>query len=462
MRPTPLVLILLLIPLPGAAKLVQSVEPGVPEASAVSTAAREITAFPAGGAIRVDGVLDEPCWQEGLWIGDWRLKDAPDQHPEAQTRFKVRFDARNVYVGVVADEPNMAYLRESYGAAHDTAAYSDDCIEVWLSPGHLRQRGYHFAFSVAGGVWDGVQWETTSLDPQAAIGSGRKATRHEDKAWDSTARAAFAKAGDHWTCEAQLPATDLRMADIVPGSLWGFNIGRERWAFPEGGRGEYSSLTSVFSWPMTSFANLRLGLSPVGVSNLNLGAVGRGENQARFDCRAARRDLEAVDVRLTARDTEEHTVRFWVKLDGDKPVAVAQPYTLAECPEAHLVLELLRPGTEEVLFRTFATRDLSEPLRAYPRSNLAYLGRDPWWVDLQLAIGGASLARSQLQVEVVSPTGRVRGRQRLKDLTEVMRLNIRPRAIGPAGQYTLRFTVVDGKQELGRAELPLRLIRPPA
>jgi hypothetical protein len=462
MRPECLVPILLLIPLPGAAKLVHSVESGAPEASAAPTTARDITALPAGGPIRVDGVLDEPCWQEGLWIDDWRLKDAPDQRAEAQTRFRVRFDAENIYLGVVADEPNMACLRESYGAAHDAAVYNDDCIEVWLSPGHLRQRAYHLVFSVAGGVWDGAQWETASLDPQAAIGSGREATRHEDKAWNGTAQALFVKAGDHWTCEARLPATDLGLPDFVPGSLWGFNIGRERWAFAEGARGEYSSLTGVFSWPMASFANLRLGLSPMEVNNLNLGALGVGENGARLDCRAPRRELEAVDVRLTVRDTEERSVRLWVQLDDDKPAAVAQPYTLAACPEARVALELLRPGSEEVLFRTFAARDLSEPLRAYPRSNLAYLGREPWWVDLRLALGGASLARGRLQVEVLGANGRVRHRQRLKDLREVMRLRIRPRAIGPAGEYTLRFTVVDGKQELGRAEVPVRLIRPPA
>ena len=127
-----------------------------------------------------------------------------------------------------------------------------------------------------------------------------------------------------------------------------------------------------------------------------------------------------------------------------------------------MTLELLRPGSEEVIYRSGLTRDLSDPLRAYPQSNVAFLGPEPWSVDLALRVGGLSLARSRMLVEVLSPTGRVRHRERLRDLRGAMRLNFRPRAIGPAGDWTLRFTVLDGKQELARAELPLRLLRPPA
>jgi hypothetical protein len=447
--------------LPSSAGLVRSVESGSATAPAAVEPSREITAVPTGGPVAPDGRLDEPCWQAGLWLDDWLLLNGAGRKPEAQTRFKVRFDSQAVYLGVIADEPNMAYLREAYGAAHDAPVYSDDCLEVWVDPGTTEREAFHYVFSVAGGVWDGRQWEETSLDPRAAINAGPKLTRHEDKSWDGAARAAFVKGSDGWTCEVRVPASDFGLPNLVEGSRWGFNIGRERWAFEGGGTGEYGSLTGIFAWPLDAYASLQLGVSPVEVSNLSLSPIGVGENNLRFDCRAPRQDLIGVDVRLTTSDTEERLVRFTVPLGGDKPATVSRTYALAPCAQASATLELLRPGTDAVLFRAAEARDLTNPVRAYPSANLAFLARGPWWVDLDLQVGSASLARSRLLVEVISATGRVRDRERLGDLHPAMRLTLAPRAIGPPGDYTLRFTVLDGRQELGRTELPLRLLRPP-
>jgi len=447
--------------LPSTARLVRSVESGGGATSAGADSGREITAVPTRGPIAVDGLLDEPCWQSGLWLDDWLLLDGAGRKPEAQTRFRARFDSQALYIGVIADEPNMPYLRDVYGAARDAPVYNDDCLEVWVDPSNTRREAYHFIFSVAGGVWDGRQWEEASPDPQAPINSAPRMTRHEDKAWNGTAHAAFARADDGWTCEVCVPAADFGLPGLVEGSRWGLNIGRERWAFEGGGRAEHSSLTGIFAWPMTSFAGLRLGVSPIEIGNLSLGPLGVGGNDLRFDCRAPRQGLGAVDVRLTTCDTEERTVRFAVPLDADKPAIVSRTYTLASCAEARVTLEVLRPGSEAVLFRATEARGLADPVRAHASGNVAFLGADPWWVDLELRVGSASLARSRLQVEVVSPTGRIRHRQRLSDLSQVMRLNFRPRAVGPAGEQTLRFIVLDGKEELGQAEVPLRLLRPP-
>jgi len=457
-RPVALVLTLGLLSVSSWAGLVASVEPGPAEPTPPSPV-REITALRLDELILLDGALDEACWQSGLWLDDWLLLDGAGRKPSAQTRFKARFDAEAVYLGVIAEEPNMVGLREAWGPARDEPVYNDDCLEVWVDPANRRREAYHLIFSVAGGVWDGRQWETQALDPRAPLGAGPRSTRHEDKAWNGHAQAAFAREADRWTCEVRLPAADFGLSHLVEGSVWGLNLGRERWAAPGGA--ENSSLTGAFAWPMTAFAALGLGLPPVEVASLNLDSAGVGENEVRFDCRAPRRDLAALDVRLTARDSEERTVRFAVPLEADQPTPVSRAYHLAAAPQAAVTLELLRPESGDVLYRADIARDLSQPVRAYPQANTAFLGADPWTVDLELRIGATSLTRSRLRVEVLSPTGRVRQRRHLQDLRPVMRLNFRPRAIAPPGDWKLRFTVLDGKQELGRAEVPLRLLRPP-
>ena len=448
-------IVLYLVPLPGHADLVYSVQPISPEPP-VATPAREVTAVALPAPVTLDGVLDEPAWDAGLWLDDWLLVEGAGRGPAAQTRLKVRFDGEALYLGVIADEPNMAGLQESAGALRDGPLDADDCLEVWLDPGSHRREAYHLIFSVAGGVCDARQWETTVLDPRALVEGSQGTTRHEDPDWDGHAGAAFVRAADRWSAEVRVPATDFGLPGIVEGGVWGLNVARRRWAVPGG---EHSSLTGLGGWPMDGFAGVTLGLAPVEVSGLGLGGLGVGENELQFECRAPRRDVPGVDVRLTVRDAEERTVRFGVPLDADKPAVITRAYTLAACPAA-VTLELLHPTSNEVLYQAAVSGDLSTPVRVYPLSEAAVLSRDPWWVDLDLQIGSASLARSRLLVEVLAPTGRVRQRQRVADLTPTMRLTFRPRAIGPAGDWTLRFIVLDGKQELGRAKVPLRLLRP--
>ena len=52
---------------------------------------------------RIDGVLDDKCWEEGAWAGNfvqWVPKEGGK--PSQSTELKILYDDKNVYVGIRA------------------------------------------------------------------------------------------------------------------------------------------------------------------------------------------------------------------------------------------------------------------------------------------------------------------------------------------------------------------------
>lgn len=451
-------LAIFLCPSPGSAGLVRSVEPITGGTVPATTAApRQITALPTSGDIAVDGRFDEPCWQTGVWVDRLILVDGSGRPGQAQTVFKVRFDPENLYIAVRAAEPNMEHLKGSEGATHDSQALNDDCIEVWLDPDGIARRAYHQVYSVAGGTYDEIQ--TEEWRPQLP-GEAVEAGRSTDEAWDASGEVRFARSEEHWTCEMRLPVSDYGLDRIVPGSTWRFSLARRRWVLPEVGMPETSSLTGVSRWPLSALAELCLGAPAVEVAGLDFGGAGLGDNELRLTCRDPRGRLPVVDVRLTVGGDETRSYRHSIRLNGAESTSGVIPYQLRSPGEYALWLELLRPGTQDVLFRRTLHRDVSSALRLWARSQVAYRGK-PWPLDVQLLLGGVSQKRARARVELVAANGRVVAKQTIGDVQPRFRLQLNLRRARIESEYTVRLTVVDDGDDLGSSSVPVRAARSP-
>jgi hypothetical protein len=52
---------------------------------------------------RIDGVLDDACWQEGEWGGDYRQQMPTEgARPSQKTELKILYDNENIYVAIKA------------------------------------------------------------------------------------------------------------------------------------------------------------------------------------------------------------------------------------------------------------------------------------------------------------------------------------------------------------------------
>ncbi|MEW6751923.1 MAG: hypothetical protein AB1505_13245 [Candidatus Latescibacterota bacterium] len=93
-----------------------------------------VQAVPLTGPLAVDGRLAEPDWESGAWSTGFHPLNRPADLAEVQTRFKVRFDAGRLCVGIVADEPRPD-LPHREVTQRDGPVYRDDCLEVQVPEG---------------------------------------------------------------------------------------------------------------------------------------------------------------------------------------------------------------------------------------------------------------------------------------------------------------------------------------
>jgi hypothetical protein len=165
----------------------------------------------ADGPISIDGRLTEPSWQQGEWYSGFSLLDLPDQPASMQTRFKVRFDASHLYIGVQADEPHTAAMRTEV-TEKDGKVFRDDCVEVMIDPTGERIEYYHFIVNAMGTLYDAQRRQ-----------GGHVFTAE----WNSSATAAAHIGTDSWSVELRIPVIELGLTTAST-TDWAIDVARER------------------------------------------------------------------------------------------------------------------------------------------------------------------------------------------------------------------------------------------
>ncbi|OQA86038.1 MAG: hypothetical protein BWY31_01539 [Lentisphaerae bacterium ADurb.Bin242] len=139
---------------------------------------------------------------------------------EVQTRFKIFHDGKFIYIGVEADEPDMAKLVETPRYPRDSnMLFRHDGIELNFDPSGKGLTFYKIMIDPGGDYADLKGTDDNTNSDRYIF----------DPAWDSHIQIATRKNKDKWTVEAILPfgAFDEIPAD---GTAWRFNVGRTRFA----------------------------------------------------------------------------------------------------------------------------------------------------------------------------------------------------------------------------------------
>jgi hypothetical protein len=199
--------------------------------AACLAAVPQVEAVRLADPVVVDGDLSEPSWAQGQWYTNFAVLDRPDVPAQVQTRFKVRFDDANLYIGAQMDEPNIGELKASI-TERDGKVYSDDCVEVMVDPTGERTEYYHFIVNSKGVVYDS---------------QSRQAGAVQTREWDCAVRAAAKVGASSWSVELAIPFVELGLTRASTGQ-WAINVARERQA----GRPElstFSPMTGGFHQP---------------------------------------------------------------------------------------------------------------------------------------------------------------------------------------------------------------------
>jgi len=133
-----------------------------------------------------------------------------------QTRFKIIYDADNLYLGVESDLPDKRVHR-SLGS--DGPCWKEDCIEVVLDPAGERLNYYHFIYNPpANSRYDSaVGFIEDVLDPRY---------NKADVSWNGNWTSRSVRKNNKWYSLMTIPFKDLK---VKPGSgmTWTMNVGRE-------------------------------------------------------------------------------------------------------------------------------------------------------------------------------------------------------------------------------------------
>lgn len=160
-----------------------------------------VTCTRATAPPRLDGKLDDACWQGAPPIAGLRLRirDPAGTQPTQKTRAWLSHDTDNLYVAVSCDEAKMQDVKRT--VTNDNGPiWQDDCVELWLVPNHRREAAAQLIANLL--------------------------NKHYSSGVLPTWATATAMRDRGWSMEFRIPFSCLNQATPQPGDIWGFNLGR--------------------------------------------------------------------------------------------------------------------------------------------------------------------------------------------------------------------------------------------
>jgi hypothetical protein len=172
--------------------------------------ARQIEFGRVLSAIEIDGHLDESSWTAAPSTDNFfEVFPGNIEPPSVRTDARFLFDARNIYIGIRAGDPDPQAIRASL-VRRDQVKSDQDYIEILLDPLNARHSALLFRVNAHGVVTDGVyddQRQTRDYAP--------------DLNFDVKTR--IDSGG--WTIELRIPLATLRY-QLNPEQSWAFVIYR--------------------------------------------------------------------------------------------------------------------------------------------------------------------------------------------------------------------------------------------
>jgi len=180
---------------------------------------RPVVTIPREDAeIRVDGVLDEPAWQQAAVLTGFHQYEPVDGRPAAErTEVLVWYSPTAIHFGIRAFDSQPGTVRAT-NADRDNIG-NDDQVTIYLDTFNDRRRAFFFAVNPLGVQGDGVRTEGAS---SATHMFGGEVDTSPDFIFDSRGRVT----ADGFVVEVRIPFKTLRFPGSGP-QQWGLQIERK-------------------------------------------------------------------------------------------------------------------------------------------------------------------------------------------------------------------------------------------
>jgi hypothetical protein len=202
---------------------------------------RVATAVRITERINIDGVLEEPVWQEAPPVNDF-TQQRPRTGQPATERTEVRFlyDDDNLYVGVIAFDSDPEHITVN-SIQKDFSGNESDGVTILIDGLHDRRSGFTFVANPAGAKRD-VQL--------ANDGNGNV---DWDGVWDVKTKTN----NEGWVAEYMIPLKTLRFSN-ASSQTWGLNITRRVARINE--ESHWAPIPQRYTTWKTSLAGTLIGL----------------------------------------------------------------------------------------------------------------------------------------------------------------------------------------------------------
>jgi hypothetical protein len=157
-------------------------------------------------APKIDGVLDDPCWQIGKWEGNY-TQWTPNEgaKPTKPTEFKIFYDDKNIYAAIrVYDDPDK--ISKKLGRRDE---FLGDMAGVNFDSYHDHRTGFEFDLTSAGQQVDIILTNPTNSDYD----------------WNAVWYGKVSMEDSAWTAEFRIPLSQLRYSSAEE-QVWGLHVWR--------------------------------------------------------------------------------------------------------------------------------------------------------------------------------------------------------------------------------------------
>jgi Domain of unknown function (DUF5916)/Carbohydrate family 9 binding domain-like len=160
------------------------------------------------GPISIDGVLDEPSWQQAEVCKNFAMILPMDTSlARVKTEVRIMYDANFLYLSAVCfDGMPGPYMVESL--RRDFSFTKNDNFIFFLDTYGDQTNGFTFGTNAVGAQWDGTMYDGGKVD----------------LSWDNIWYSKVKGYSDHWTMEIAIPFRTLRYKKGI--SNWGINLSR--------------------------------------------------------------------------------------------------------------------------------------------------------------------------------------------------------------------------------------------
>jgi len=160
-------------------------------------------------SIRLDGILDEPEWQQCAPAGDFVQQEPQDgESATEKTVVKIMMDDRNFYFGITCydSEPDKVISNEM---KRDARLFNNDNIEIFLDTFNDKKNCYYFQTNPVGARYDAMVTDEG---------------KNVNADWDTIWRVSCRQNDEGWTAEIAIPFYAIRFKEGE--DSWGLNVGR--------------------------------------------------------------------------------------------------------------------------------------------------------------------------------------------------------------------------------------------